>query len=150
MLIDSVSIRKAAKELKLSVTTVFFWRHKLLSTLSIINENQFVGIVECDDKQLNISEKGNKKLEGESYKRPNDRNPKRGVSNDKMSMVEAMATNYLQNYLNWFIFLEKVKKTYEKCSELAKMIFENTKTINLFRNIQLRYDTLMILQCCGT
>ena len=59
-------------------------------------------------------------------------------------------SEYLQNYLNWFVFLEKVKKMYEKCSELAKIMFENTKTINLFRNIQLWYDNLMILQCFGT
>jgi len=79
LLIDSVSIRKAAKKLDLNISTVFSWRHKLLSALSTKNGSQFIGIVECDDKQLDISEKGNKKLERESYKRPSDRNKKRGV-----------------------------------------------------------------------
>jgi transposase-like protein len=89
LLISSVSIRKAAKELDLNVSTVFSWRHKLLSALSKSNENLFTGIVECDDKQLDISEKGNKNLERESYKRPSDRNKKRGVSNDKISVMVA-------------------------------------------------------------
>ena len=69
-----------------------------MSALSKTNGNLFTGIVECDDKQLNtctlcevrsISEKGNKKLERESYKRPSDRETKRGVSNDKISVVVA-------------------------------------------------------------
>ena len=89
LLIDSVSIRKAAKKLDLNISTVFSWRHKLLSALSTKNGSPFIGIVECDYKQLDISEKGNKKLERESYKRPSDRNKKRGVSNDKISVMVA-------------------------------------------------------------
>ena len=89
LLIDSVSIRKAAKKLDLNIGTVFSWRHKLLSALSTKNGSPFIGIVECDDKQLDISEKGNKKLERESYKRPSDRNKKRGASNDKISIMVA-------------------------------------------------------------
>jgi transposase-like protein len=241
LLINSVSIRNAAKELDLNIATVFTWRHKLLSALSTKNGSQFVGIVECDDKQLNISEKGNKKLERKSYKRPSDRDTKRGVSNDKMSMMVAtdrannltmkvakrgrlnaksidksignqvnksnilcsdshksiiswakskglehhtfvaskqhikdkcfhiqhvnsidnrferwqkqfygVATKYLQNYLNWFVFLEKVKNNYDKCSELIKTIFENINTIVSFRNIQRKYENLVNLQYCKT
>ena len=70
------------------------------------------------------------------------------ISCENLWKVSLVATKYLQNYLNWLVFLEK--KTYEKCSELAKIMFENAKTIGLFRNIQSRYDNLMILQCFGT
>jgi len=87
LLIDSVSIRTAEKKLNLNTSTVFSWRHKLLSALSTKNGSPFICIVEFDDKQLDISEKGNKKLERESYKRPSDRNKKRGVSNDKISIM---------------------------------------------------------------
>jgi transposase-like protein len=241
LLIDSVSIRKAAKKLGLSISTVFTWRHKLLSALSIANGSLFTGIVECDDKQLDISEKGNKRLERESYKRPSDRTTKRGVSNDKISVMVAtdrsnntamkvakqgridaqsvdesignyvqktnilcsdshpsiiswasskglehhtfvaskqhvkdkcfhvqhvnsldnrferwqkqfygVATKYLQNYLNWFVFLEKVKKVNDKYSELTKTIFENMDTISTFRNIKWKYENLLILQYSKT
>ena len=241
LLIESVSIRKAAKQLDLSISTVFTWRHKLLSALWQTNGSLFSGIVEIDDKQLDISEKGNKHLGRESYKRPSDRTTKRGVSNDKISVMVAtdrannttmkvakkgridfqsidesigcyvqktnilcsdshpsiiwwasskglehhtfvaskqhvkdkcfhvqhvnsldnrferwqkqfygVATKYLQNYLNWFVFLEKVKKVSDKYSELIKTMFENMSTISTFRNIQLKYENLLILQYSGT
>ena len=89
LLIESVSIKKAAVKLDINVSTSFAWRHKLLSALSKINGSQFTGIVECDDKQLDISEKGSKHLERESYKRPSDRNTKRGISKDKISVIVA-------------------------------------------------------------
>jgi transposase-like protein len=237
LLINSVSIRKAAKKLDLNISTVFTWRHKLLSALSVKNGSLFTGIVECDDKQLDISEKGNRKLERKSYKRPSDRNKKRGVSNDKISVMVAtdrannitmkvakqgrldvksidgsignyiqksnilcsdshqsiiswassrglehhtfmaskqhvknkcfhiqyvnsvdnrferwqkqfygVATKYLQNYLNWFVFLEKMKNSYDKYSELIKTVFENIHTISSFRKIQAQYENLSILQ----
>jgi transposase-like protein len=232
LLIESVSIRKAAKELGLSISAVFTWRHKLLSALSKTNGSLFTGIVECD-----ISEKGNKQLERESYRRPVDRTKKRGVSNDKITVMAAtdrekhtamkvakqgrldvksidasiggyvqktnilcsdshqsmiswassrglehhtfvsskqhvkdkcfhvqhvnsldnrferwqkqfygVAVKYLQNYLNWFVFLEKVKKAYDKYSALAKTMFENMKTISTFRNIQTEYEKLLMPQ----
>ena len=56
---------------------------EIVKQLSPANGCQFIGIVECDDKQLDISEKGIRHLERESYKRPSDRDKKRGVSNDK-------------------------------------------------------------------
>ena len=90
MFFESYSIRKAAKKLDINMVTIFNWRHKILSGMSKINGDSFVkGIVECDDKQLNISEKGNKKLKRPSYKRTSDRKTKRGVSNDKVSVLMA-------------------------------------------------------------
>ena len=47
------------------------------------------GLVECDDKQMSISQKGDKHLNRPPYKRPNDRKTKRGVSNGKISIVES-------------------------------------------------------------
>ncbi|HED05375.1 MAG TPA: IS1595 family transposase, partial [Ignavibacteria bacterium] len=87
--LESVSIRKAAKKLRVSTNTIFDWRHKILASLSIINGNSFVGIVECDDKQFKINEKGSRKLDREAYKRPSDRKTKRGISNDKLSVMVA-------------------------------------------------------------
>ena len=57
-----------------------------------------------------------------------------------------LSTKCLQNYLNWFVFLEKVKNSYDKYSELIKTMFENINTIASFRGIQLRYQKLLILQ----
>ena len=233
--LESVSIRKAAKKLKVSTNTIFDWRHKILASLSMINGNSFVGIVECDDKQFKINEKGNRKLVREAYKRPSDRKSKRGISNDKLSVMVAtdrkgnplmkiakmgridsdsvektigsfispnnilcsdshpsiilwankkelehhtfvaskqhvknrcyhvqhvnsldnlyerwikpfygVATKYLSQYLNWFVFLQKIKKSSEPIKEFANIIMVNIKTINQYRNIEKEYEKLNI------
>ena len=57
--------------------------------MSKSNQQDFSGIVECDDKQLDISDKGSRTIERKAYKRPSDRKKKRGVSNDKVLVVVA-------------------------------------------------------------
>jgi transposase-like protein len=93
LMIQSISIRKASKKLDVNVKTIFDWRHKLLSGLSILNGEEFTIIVECDDKQLDINEKGSRDLQIKPYKRPSDRQTKRGVSNDKVSIRVATDRN---------------------------------------------------------
>jgi transposase-like protein len=93
LVVESVTIRRAAAELGVNVKTAFDWRHKLLSCLSAVNGEAFTGIVECDDKQLDISQKGCRKLGRKPYKRHSDRQTKRGVSNDKVSIMVATDRN---------------------------------------------------------
>lgn len=231
------TIRKAAGQLTVNVKTIFDWRHKLLSSFPKSSGTNFSGIVECDDKQLNISEKGNKKLDRKAYKRPSDRTTKRGVSNDKVSIMVAtdrsgnmtmqvakigridkgsvertigglvlentvlcsdshpsiiswaqdkklehhvfiaskqhvkdkcyhvqhvnsldnryerwvskfygIATKYLANYMNWFIFQESIKKSMNPFDDLMKAIATNNETIESYREIQMRYSKLINLQ----
>ncbi len=234
--IESVTIRKAAKQLGVNVKTIFDWRHKLLSAVSTMNGTFFSsGIVECDDKQLDINEKGKRNLERDAYKRPSDRKTKRGVSNDKVSVMVAsdrkgnpvmriakmgridvesiektigglisdtnvlcsdshpsilswaknknlehhtfiaskqhvknkcyhvqhvnsidnlferwikpfygVATKYLQQYLNWFVFLEKVKKSTNPTADLAKVVMQNSNAIKLYKEIENKYLELNI------
>ena len=233
--IESVTIRKAAKTLGVSTRTIFDWRHKLLSSLAIMNGQVFSGIVECDDKQLDISEKGKRNIERDSYKRPSDRKKKRGVSNDKVSIMVAtdregnptmqvakigrvdvesiektigdlistdntlcsdshpsiiswaegkelehhtfvaskqhvkdkcyhvqhvnsldnlyerwvkrfygVATKYLPQYLNWFVFLEKMKKSTNPTLDMAKVLASNASAIKVFQEIEDRYLELGI------
>lgn len=90
MVVESVTIRKAANKIGVNMKTIFDWRHKLLSSLEALNGTGFSkGIVECDDKQLDINEKGSRGLGRKAYKRPSDRKTKRGVSNDKVSIMVA-------------------------------------------------------------
>lgn len=86
---ESPTIRKVASTLNINIKTSFDWRHKLLSSISKSNGDKFDGIVECDDKQLDINEKGRRNLKRKAYKRPSDRKKKRGVSNDKVSIMVA-------------------------------------------------------------
>lgn len=233
LILESVTIRKAAKTLVVSTKTIFDWRHKLLSSLATMNGQAFSGIVECDDKQLDISEKGNKGLNRKPYRRSSDRKKKRGVSNDKVSIMVAtdregnptmqvakigrvdaksiektigvlisndntlcsdahpsiiswaaskelehhtfvasrqhvkdkcyhvqhvnsldnlyerwvkrfygVATKYLPQYLNWFIFLEKTKKSANPIADMAKALTTNASAIKVFREIEDKYMEL--------
>ncbi len=234
LMIESVSIRKAAKKIGVNVKTIFDWRHKLLSCLSVFNGEEFSGIVECDDKQLNINNKGSRDLQRKPYKRPSDRQTKRGVSNDKISIMVAtdrnnnpmmrvakrgridvhsiektigtllkpenvlcsdshpsiikwakdkqmehhtfiaskhikdkcyhvqhvnsidnryqrwikpfygVSTKYLSGYLNWFVFLQKVKKSLSQTVDIANIMIKNAKAINTYKAIEENYMKLMI------
>ncbi len=234
LMIESVSIRKAAKKIGVNVKTIFDWRHKLLSCLSVFNGEEFSGVVECDDKQLNINNKGSRDLQRKPYKRPSDRQTKRGVSNDKISIMVAtdrnnnpmmrvakrgriyvhsiektigtllkpenvlcsdshpsiikwakdkqmehhtfiaskhikdkcyhvqhvnsidnryqrwikpfygVSTKYLSGYLNWFVFLQKVKKSLSQTVDIANIMIKNAKAINTYKAIEENYMELMI------
>ncbi|MCK9499979.1 MAG: IS1595 family transposase [Bacteroidales bacterium] len=229
--IKSITIRKAATQLDVNVKTIFDWRHKLLSAVSTMNGTSFsIGIVECDDKQLDINEKGQRHLKRDAYKRPSDRETKRGVSNDKVSLMVAtdrkgnpvmriakigridvksiektigelisnsnvlcsdshpsiiswakgkdlehhtfiaskqhvknkcyhvqhvnsldnlyerwikpfygVATKYLPQYLNWFVFLEKVKKSTNQIDDFARAVMLNANAIKQYREIEDKY-----------
>ena len=66
------SIKKAAKELGISIQTSFDWRHKILSSLQTALPAKIGGIVECDDLQLPQSNKGSRKLKRKPRKRGSD------------------------------------------------------------------------------
>jgi len=233
--VESITIRKASKKLGVNMKTIFDWRHKLLTAVSTMNGTAFTGIVECDDKQFNINEKGKRNLGRDAYKRPSDRKTKRGISNDKVSVMVAsdrngnpmmriakmgridvesiektigsfinegnvlcsdshpsikswaenkdlehhtfvasrqhvkskcyhvqhvnsldnlyerwikpfygVATKYLPQYLNWFVFLEKVKKSVNPIADLARAVMANTNTLASFRGIEEDYLKLDI------
>ena len=89
LILESVSIRVAAKKLDLNIKTILDWRHKIASSLEDINGSKFSGIVECDDKLVNINEKGSRILNRKAFKRPSDRKTKRGISDDKISIIVA-------------------------------------------------------------
>lgn len=241
MVVESVTIRKAASKIGVNTRTVFNWRHKMLSSLKVVNGQTFSGIVECDDKQLDINDKGNKNLGREPYKRPSDRGTKRGVSNDKVSIMVAadrkgnptmkvakigridsesiektignlvtkdnvlcsdahpsiiswakgkkiehhtfvaskqhvkdkcyhvqhvnsldnryerwvkgfygIATKYLDHYLNWFVFLEKMKKSANPRNDLAKIVASNIDAVNNYKASENMYKELMVLHYATT
>lgn len=240
LVLESVTIRKAAKILNLHTSTILDWRHKIASSLEDINGSKFIGIVECDDKLLNISQKGNKKLDRKSFKRPSDRKTKRGVSEDKISVIVAsdrkgnptmkvakrgridaesidksigdlmsvdnilcsdkhpsiinwakenkiehhtflsknhginktyhvqnvnsidnlyerwikpfygISTKYLTQYLNWFMFLQRVKNKTNQATELAQIILSNRKARKTFEEIENMFQLLLNPQLSRT
>lgn len=62
--IESHTIRKASELLGLNVKTIFDWRHKLLSSLFMVNGQVFSGIVECNDNSWMSARKVDETWEG--------------------------------------------------------------------------------------
>lgn len=55
-----------------------------------------------------------------------------------------VATKYLPQYLNWFIFLQKIKKSVDPIIDMAKLVASNTGAIGIYRNIENKYKELGI------
>lgn len=84
------SIKRAARELGISVQTSFNWRHKILASLQSALPEKIGGMVECDDFQLTESHKGARNLPRKPRKRGNDGHRH---SSAKVSVVTAVSRN---------------------------------------------------------
>ena len=62
------TLRKSAKETKVSYVTLFYWRHKLLTALKEIKDERMGDVVELTDIYMGYSEKGNRHIQGRESK----------------------------------------------------------------------------------
>ncbi len=69
---QGMPIKKIATELGISIQTSFDWRHKILSSLEQFVPTQLSGVVECDELELALSNKGEKGLQRKPRKRASD------------------------------------------------------------------------------
>lgn len=68
------SLRYIAKDLQISLPTAFTWRHKLLCAIKADQKaKKLSGIVEVDEKEFYLNEKGSRNLDRKALKRPSDR-----------------------------------------------------------------------------
>ena len=84
------SIKKAAKELGISIQTSFNWRHKILASLQTTLPDQVGGIVECDELQLTESAKGKRNIDRKPRKRGSDGHKH---NSGKVSVITAISRN---------------------------------------------------------
>jgi hypothetical protein len=63
-----------------------------------------------------------------------------------VSKFYGVATKYLANYMNWFVFQESIKKSANPFDNLIKAVADNSETLENYREIQLRYEKLINLQ----
>ncbi len=61
-MMESKTLRKAAKECGINLKTAFNWRHKLLSLGDLLKSERFDGIVEIDETIFKLSEKGSRHI----------------------------------------------------------------------------------------
>ena len=55
-----------------------------------------------------------------------------------------VSTKYLSGYLNWFVFLEKIKNSSSQVVDIAKAMIKNVTAINIYRSIEENYAELTI------
>jgi len=82
-----------AKELKIHLSTAFYWRHKVLFALQSLGHQKLFGIVESDETFFLESDKGNKNL---THRKPRKRGgsaSKRGISKEQVCVVVAHDRN---------------------------------------------------------
>ena len=85
-LLSGYSIRKSAKETGIAIQTSFDWRHKLLTSFSVVSPEEFQGIVESDDLFFLHSEKGNRNLDRKPRQR-GTKASKSGISNEQVAVI---------------------------------------------------------------
>ncbi|HOJ24714.1 MAG TPA: IS1595 family transposase [Bacteroidales bacterium] len=71
-----MSLRESARIAHISLTTSFFWRHRILCALQSFEDNvNFFGVVELEELLMNYSEKGKKKREKKELKKLKKKKP---------------------------------------------------------------------------
>ena len=92
MMVEGYTLPKIAEELDIHISTCFYWRHKILFALRSLGFQGLKGIVESDETFFKESFKG-REVEGRKPKKRGGRDPKRGISNLKITVVVAQDRN---------------------------------------------------------
>nr|WP_246010306.1 IS1595 family transposase [Bacillus yapensis] len=89
-MIEGYSLRKFA-ELVGNIThvTLFYWRHKLLSSLKQVEISNFEGIVKMGETYFLYSEKGQRKIKDRKPRKRGGSAKKRGISNEQVCVLVA-------------------------------------------------------------
>jgi transposase-like protein len=89
-MIEGYSLRKSAKLVgDVTHVTLFYWRHKLLSSLKQMEISNFEGIVEMDETYFLYSEKGQRKIKGRKPRKRGGSAVKRGISKEQVCVLVA-------------------------------------------------------------
>jgi len=104
--------------------------------MALVNGQAFPGFVECDDKRLEhhtlIASHQQMK---DKYYHVQYVNSIDNLYEKWVKQYNGVSTKYLSQYLNWFVFLEKVKKSSTQTLDLAKNVTANVTAIKTYRSI---------------
>ena len=90
---EGETLRKITKALKISLSTAFYWRHNVLSSLCNIDIEQLTGIVESDVTFFIESFKGKRNIMHRKSKKRGTPAKKRSISHEQVCVVVAMDRN---------------------------------------------------------
>ena len=88
-MVRGLSLRKISAEIKVSLSTSFTWRHKVLEALKQLEFDGFKGVLEVDETFILRSEEGSREIVGREPRRRGGKSPKRGISNDQDCILVA-------------------------------------------------------------
>ena len=93
------SIKSIDKLLGISIQTSFDWRHKILSSLAMLEPTVLSGVIESDELELSLNQKGDRNLQRKPRKRSSDfkRNTSEAVS--VVQVVTAIERSTGKKYL---------------------------------------------------
>lgn len=124
---QGMPIKKIAKELNISIQTSFDWRHKILSSLSNLAPQVLCDVVECDELELALSNKGSKDLDRKPRKRASDF--KRNQESESSTVVQVV-TAVQRNGERYLKAVESKRLTSEEITKaLDGKLLDNTTLI---------------------
>ncbi len=134
---QGMPIKKIAKELQISIQTSFDWRHKILSAMNDLVPVELSGVVECDELELAINEKGNRNLTREARKRSSDFKRNQGKAIDTVvqivTAVERGGKKYLKAVQTKRLSKENIQQVFEgKLSKGTILITDRHRSYKSF------------------
>lgn len=134
---QGMSIKKIAKEIGISIQTSFDWRHKILSSLSRFTPQALSGVVECDELELALSNKGSRNLERKPRKRGTDF--KRNEPSKETTVVQVVTAvqrngeKYLRAVESKRLSAEEITKAFDgKLADNTTLITDKHPSYKLF------------------
>lgn len=147
---QGMSIKKTAKEVGISIQTSFDWRHKILSSLSSFEPEQLSNVVECDEMELALSNKGSRNLKRPPRKRGNDFKRNKASSEatvvQVVTAVERKGEKYLKAVESQRLSAEEIDRAIgTKLAEEATLITDKHPSYRLFakENKSLKHKSVL-------
>jgi len=147
---QGMSIKKIAKEIGISIQTSFDWRHKVLSSLSGFTPEALSDVVECDELELALSNKGSRNLQRKPRKRGNDfKRNKVSAKTTVVQVVTAVQRNgekYLKAVESKRLSAEEITKALGgKLADQTTLITDKHPSFKLFakENPSLKHKSVL-------
>lgn len=148
---QNIPIKKIAKKLDISIQTSFDWRHKILSSLEYYIPKQLSGVIECDELELPVSEKGNQSLDRPSRKRSGDfkRNDRSGNATtvQLVSVIQRNGEKFLKAVQTKRLTKKQIQKALDgRIAQNTTLITDKHSSYKAFTkgNSTIKHKTLLV------
>lgn len=133
---QGMTLKATAEELKISIQTSFDWRHKILSSLSKFVPETLSGIVESDEFEIALSNKGQRILDRKPRKRGTDfkRNNQEEITVIQVvTAVERGGETYMKAVESKRLTKEEITKAFDgKLKDGTLLITDSHKSYKSF------------------